>query len=212
MKIKNNYSKIIKKNIKIFKKFNNIKNKDHIIYLYIKSYLNNKRKNNSKTKERSEVKGSTRKINKQKGTGNSRKGDIKNPLFRGGGRVFGPKKRNYKLKINKKIYKIVKKILISNKILNNKVFFIKNFYFLSHKTKYFIKYFNFLNIKIINNKKYLIITDRIYEKLLISSKNIKNVNINNINQINLYKFLFSDYIIFIGNDIDKYIINIIKKK
>ncbi|WGH28134.1 MAG: 50S ribosomal protein L4 [Candidatus Shikimatogenerans bostrichidophilus] len=200
----------IKKNINYFNKFYLLKNKNHLIYLYIKSYLNSKRLGLSKNKCRSEVKGSTRKISKQKGTGNARKGDIKNPLFKGGGKIFGPIKRNYKIKINKKIYILVKKILISEKIINNKTYFIKDFYFLSHKTKYFIKYFNYLKININNYKKYLILTDKIYNKLLISSKNIKNVNINIIKQINLYKLLFSDYLILIGRNIEKNIIDLIK--
>ncbi|MDH3003707.1 MAG: 50S ribosomal protein L4, partial [Candidatus Shikimatogenerans sp. JK-2022] len=176
--IKNN---IINNNIKYFKNFTILKNKDHLIYLYVKNYLSSKRLGLSKNKNRSEVKGSTRKISKQKGTGSSRKGDIKNPLFRGGGKIFGPKKRNYKLKLNKKIYKIVKKIIISEKIINNKFYIIKNFYFLSHKTKYFIKYFKYLNINFLNKYKYLIITDKIYDKLLISSNNLINVKVNNIN-------------------------------
>ncbi|WGH26644.1 MAG: 50S ribosomal protein L4 [Candidatus Shikimatogenerans bostrichidophilus] len=202
-----------KKNINYFKKINNFKNNNHIIYLYVKSYLNAKRLGNSKTKERSEVKGSTRKIQKQKGTGNARKGDIKNPLFKGGGRVFGPKKRNYKIKINKKIYKYIKKILFCNKILNNKIFFLKKFNFLSHKTKYFINFFLKKKIKINNKKKkILIITDKIYNKLLLASRNLKNININWINNINLYKLLISDYVIIIGNNIHIYIYNIIKKK
>ncbi|WOX79145.1 50S ribosomal protein L4 [Candidatus Shikimatogenerans bostrichidophilus] len=200
----------IKKNINIINKYNMFKNKEHIIYLYVKKYLNSKRKNTSKTKERSEIKGSTRKLQKQKGTGKARKGDIKNPIFRGGGRIFGPKNnRNYKNKINKKVYKIVKKILLCNKIINKKVFRLKKIKFYSHKTKYFINYFKKLKIKINNKKKYLIITDKKYKNLLISSKNIKTVTINNIKQINIYKILISDYIIFINKKI-KNIINIIK--
>ncbi|WGH27140.1 MAG: 50S ribosomal protein L4 [Candidatus Shikimatogenerans bostrichidophilus] len=208
--IKNN--KNINNNINYFKKYSFLKNKDHLIYLYVKSYLASKRLGLSKNKTRGEVKGSTRKIIKQKGTGSSRKGNIRNPLFRGGGKIFGPIKRNYKIKINKKIYKLVKKILLSDKIINNKFFIIKKFYFLSHKTKYFINYFKYLNINIINKNKYLLITDKIYNKLLMSSNNINNIYINNFKQINLYKVLYSDYIIFIGENIDKYIINLIKKK
>ncbi|WGH27653.1 MAG: 50S ribosomal protein L4 [Candidatus Shikimatogenerans bostrichidophilus] len=202
-----------KKKFNYIKKINDYKNYNHIIYLYVKSYLNSKRLGNSKTKERSEIKGSTKKIQKQKGTGNSRKGDIKNPLFKGGGRVFGPKKRNYKIKINKNIFKNIKKILFCKKIFKKKIFLLKKFKFLSHKTKYFINFFLKKKIKINNKKKkFLILTDKIYKNLLISSKNLKNININWINNINLYKILISDYIILIGNNIDEYILNIIKKK
>ncbi|WGH25754.1 MAG: 50S ribosomal protein L4 [Candidatus Shikimatogenerans bostrichidophilus] len=206
-----NKTDVIIENIKIFKKNKNYKNKNHLIYLYVKSYLNSKRFGNSKTKERSEIKGSTKKILKQKGSGSSRKGDIKNPIFRGGARVFGPKKRNYKIKVNKKIYKKIRNILISEKILNNKVFFIKNFEFLSFKTKYFLNFFKKLNINIKSKNKFLIITDKIYQNLLFSSRNIKNVNINYIVNLNLFNILIANYIIFIGNNIDKHIINIFLK-
>ncbi|WGH25388.1 MAG: 50S ribosomal protein L4 [Candidatus Shikimatogenerans bostrichidophilus] len=199
---------LIKKNLFLLKKRNKEKNKNHIIYLYVKSYLHSQRLGNSKTKERSEIKGSTRKILKQKGTGNARKGDIKNPIFRGGGRVFGPKKRNYKIKINKTIKQKVQKILISDKILHNKAFFLKKFNFLSLKTKDLILYFKKKRIKL-NYKiyKYLIITDKIYKNLLISSNNIKNIIINYKKNINFFYVLISDYIIFIGDKIDKYILN-----
>ncbi|MDH3005133.1 MAG: 50S ribosomal protein L4 [Candidatus Shikimatogenerans sp. JK-2022] len=203
-------TKLIKKNFFLLKKINKVKNKNHIIYLYIKSYLNSQRLGNSKTKERSEIKGSTRKILKQKGTGNARKGDIKNPIFKGGGRVFGPKKRNYKIKINKNIKKKIQKILISDKILENKVNFIKKFNFISFKTKDLILY---LNKKKIEYKiyKYLIITDKIYKNLLIASNNIKNILINYKNNINYFYVLISDYIIFIGKEIDQYILNKLMK-
>ncbi|MDH3004721.1 MAG: 50S ribosomal protein L4 [Candidatus Shikimatogenerans sp. JK-2022] len=208
-----NLTKNIENNLKKLKKINNeIKNKDHIIYLYIKTYLNAQRLGNSKTKERSEIKGSTRKILKQKGTGNARKGDIKNPIFRGGGRVFGPKKRDYKIKINKKIKLKLQKILIIKKILKNKVFFLKTFDLNILKTKNLLKYFNKLNLDVKNKKKkYLIITDKIYNNLLITSKNIKNIIINNKKNINYFNVLYSDYIIFIGKNIDKYIIKKIDK-
>ncbi|MDH3004425.1 MAG: 50S ribosomal protein L4 [Candidatus Shikimatogenerans sp. JK-2022] len=208
-----NSTKIIKENYNLFEKYNKIKNKDHIIYLYFKKYLNNQRLGNSKTKERSEIKGSNKKILKQKGTGNARKGDIKNPIFRGGGRIFGPKKYKKQLKINKNIEKKVYKILISNKILNNKVFFIKTFKLLNFKTKTLIIYLKKKNIKIdYKKKKYLFLTDKIYKNLLISSRNIKNFLINYILNINYFNFFIYDYIIFIGKNIDKYIINNIIKK
>ncbi|MDH3004208.1 MAG: 50S ribosomal protein L4 [Candidatus Shikimatogenerans sp. JK-2022] len=203
----NNNNEFIKKNLILLKKNNNINNKNHIIYLYIKGYLNSQRLGNSKTKERSEIRGSTKKILKQKGTGNARKGDIKNPIFRGGGRIFGPRKRNYKIKINKNIKKKVYKILINDKILNNKVYFIKKFNFISNKTKELISYFLKNKIKIKYKKyKYLIITDKIYKNLLISSNNISNILINYKNNINYFNVLISDYIIFIGDKIDKFII------
>ncbi|WGH25016.1 MAG: 50S ribosomal protein L4 [Candidatus Shikimatogenerans bostrichidophilus] len=200
-----NKNEIKKKIILLYSK---IKNKNHLIYLYVKSYLNSQRKGNSKTKERSEVKGSTRKITKQKGLGNARKGDIKNPIFKGGGRIFGPRKRDYKIKINKNIKKKVKKILIIDKILNNKIYIINKFKYLSYKTKKIILYFMSKNINIKNkNIKYLIITDNIYKNLLMSINNLNNILINYKKNINYFNVLKSDYIIFVGKKIEKYIIN-----
>ncbi|BDT61506.1 MAG: hypothetical protein RDO_0340 [Flavobacteriales endosymbiont of Rhyzopertha dominica] len=207
-------NKIIKKNIENIKKYIKYKNNNHIIYLYVKRYLNNKRLNNSKTKERGEVKGSRRKIQKQKGTGNSRKGDIKNPIFKGGGRIFGPNNnRNYKIKINKKLFLRVKKILLFKKILDKKIYYInsKIFKYKKNKTKYFIEYFKNLNFKIKEYKKYLIITYKVYKRLILSSRNIKNIKINLIKNINIYNILISDYIIIIDKKINN-ILNILKLK
>ncbi|MDH3004935.1 MAG: 50S ribosomal protein L4 [Candidatus Shikimatogenerans sp. JK-2022] len=206
MYIKN---KLIKENLKKIKFYNKIKNKNHIIYLYIKSYLKSKRLGNSKTKERSEIKGSTRKILKQKGTGNSRKGDIKNPIFKGGGRVFGPKKRNYKIKINKNVKILAKKIILSKKIIENKVIIIKKLILKSFKTKNIINFFNKKKIDI--KKKNLIIIQEENKNLFFSTKNLKNIKINNFLNINYFQVLYSDYIILIGKDIEKLIVDFLNK-
>ncbi|WGH24649.1 MAG: 50S ribosomal protein L4 [Candidatus Shikimatogenerans bostrichidophilus] len=205
------FIKIIE-NLKL-NKLKNIDTYNHLIYLYVKTYLNSQRKGNSKTKERGEIKGSTRKIIKQKGTGNSRKGSIKNPLFKGGGRIFGPRKRKYKIKLNKNIKNKVYKILIIDKILNKRVIYFKKININTYKTKDLILFFNnkkkFINFK---KNKFLIITDKINNKLLFSSRNIKNINVYTYKNINYFNFFLSDYIIFVGKKFKKFIINKIKNK
>ncbi|WGH24834.1 MAG: 50S ribosomal protein L4 [Candidatus Shikimatogenerans bostrichidophilus] len=206
--------KKIIKILKIFKKNKekNIKIYNHLIYLYIKYYLNSQRKGNSKTKEKGEIKGSTRKIIKQKGTGNARKGSIKNPLFKGGGRIFGPKKRNYRIKLNKNIKNKVYKILILDKILNKRIFYLNNINIKTYKTNKLILFLLKNKINFDYNKfKYLIITKKINKNLLLSSRNIKNLYINSYNNINYFNFFLADYIIFVGKNIKKFLINNILK-
>jgi large subunit ribosomal protein L4 len=118
------------------------KNVEHVVYLAVKQYLANQRQGTHKSKERNEVSGSTRKLHRQKGTGGSRKGSIKNPLYRGGGRIFGPRPRNYELKLNKKVSRLARKAALTNKALENRIFVVEDFKFESPKTK---KYISFLS-------------------------------------------------------------------
>jgi large subunit ribosomal protein L4 len=118
------------------------KNVEHVVYLAVKQYLANQRQGTHKSKERNEVSGSTRKLHRQKGTGGSRKGSIKNPLYRGGGRIFGPRPRNYELKLNKKVSRLARKAALTNKALENRIFVVEDFKFEGPKTK---KYISFLS-------------------------------------------------------------------
>ena len=115
---------------------------EHAVYLAVKLYLNNQRQGTHKAKERGEIKGSTKKIKRQKGTGTARAGSIKNPLFRGGGRVFGPRPRTYRMKINKKVNQLARKSALSNKAANGQIVVIEDFTFEAPKTK---EYSNILN-------------------------------------------------------------------
>ena len=124
-------SKSVELNEEIF----NIKPNDHAIYLDVKRYLASQRSGNHKTKERGEIKGSRRKIKRQKGTGSARFGDIKNPIFRGGGRVFGPKPKNYNIKLNKKVKKIARKSALTYKASENNIIILESFSFDKPKTK-----------------------------------------------------------------------------
>ena len=121
------------------------KNVEHVVYLAVKQYLANQRQGTHKSKERNEVAGSTRKLHRQKGTGGSRKGSIKNPLYRGGGRVFGPRPRNYELKLNKKVSRLARKAALTNKATENRIFVVEDFKFDAPKTKLYLSFLSSLN-------------------------------------------------------------------
>ncbi|MGX6961012.1 MAG: 50S ribosomal protein L4 [Candidatus Karelsulcia muelleri] len=187
----------------------NLRTKNHIIYLEIKSFLAAQRQGNHKTKVRSQVKGSNKKIQKQKGSGNARKGDIKNPLFVGGGRIFGPVKRKYNLKLNKTIKNIAIKILFSEKLINNKIKIIEDFIFKYISTKKIIQILRQINIF---KQKILIITNKIDKNLDVSCRNLKHVQIINIrNGINSYDIAKAYYLIIKENSIT-YLENLLNKK
>jgi large subunit ribosomal protein L4 len=115
-------------------------NLEHVVYLAVKQYLAHQRQGTHKSKERNEVSGSTRKLHRQKGTGGSRKGSIKNPLYRGGGRVFGPKPRNYEMKLNKKVSRLARKAALSNKAIENRIIVVEDFKFEVPKTKMYLSF------------------------------------------------------------------------
>ena len=121
--------------VELSKKVFGIDPNDHAVYLDVKQFLANQRQGNAKTKERSEIKGSTRKIKKQKGTGTARAGSIKNPLFRGGGRVFGPRPRNYGFKLNKKVKSLARKSALTYKAKEEGIMVMEELLLKSPKTK-----------------------------------------------------------------------------
>ncbi|MGX7590489.1 50S ribosomal protein L4 [Candidatus Karelsulcia muelleri] len=186
----------------------NLRTKNHLIYLEIKRFLAAQRHGNHKAKGRSQIKGSNKKIQKQKGSGNARKGDIKNPLFVGGGRIFGPVKRKYNLKLNKKIKKIAIKILFYEKLRTKKIKIIEDFIFKYISTKKIIKILR--QIKILKNQ-ILILTNKIDKNLYFSCRNLKNVKIINlINGINSYDIAKAYYLIIKENSIS-YLENLLSK-
>ncbi|WP_212113260.1 50S ribosomal protein L4 [Candidatus Shikimatogenerans silvanidophilus] len=181
-----------------------IKPHKYSIYLDIKRCLFSKRHGNSKTKVKKEITGSTRKIQKQKGTGNSRKGSIKNPLFRGGARIFGPVKRNYKFKLNKNVKKLSQLSIINEKLKNNKIIILENFNIDNPKTKKIINLIKSLNkSKSLNflKKKILIVTYNINKNLYLSCRNIPQINTLNFKEINSYNLLYYYYLIFIEDSL-----------
>ena len=148
----------------------------HAIYLDVKQYLANKRQGTHKSKERAEVSGSTRKIKKQKGTGTARAGSIKSPVFRGGGRVFGPRPRNYSFKLNKNLKRLARQSALSLKAKEENIVVVENFDFEAPKTKSFVNVLKSLGIE---NKKSLFVLDESNKNVYLSSRNLQGVNIVN---------------------------------
>ena len=159
---------------------------DHAIYLDVKQYLANQRQGTHKSKERSEVAGSTRKLGKQKGGGGARRGDINSPLLVGGGRVFGPRPRDYRFKLNKKLKDLARKSALAFKALNNQITVVEDFTFEAPKTKEFINFTK--NIKLEGVKMLLVLADQ-NKNVYLSARNIESANIISASQINTYKVL-----------------------
>ncbi|AIN47763.1 LSU ribosomal protein L4p (L1e) [Candidatus Karelsulcia muelleri] len=176
------------------------KENNNILFLDIKRYLSAQRQGTNKSKERSEITGSTKKIQRQKGSGNARKGDIKNPIFRSGGRIFGPKPRNFNIKINNKSKFLAKKTILNFKLRTNKIKVIEDFKFNIIKTKLVFKILNRLNFNI---KKSLIIYNKINDNFFFSSRNLKFPNFLSINELNSYELANSDYLVFFESAIKK---------
>lgn len=151
-----------------------IKPNDHAIYLDVKQYLANQRSGTSKTKERGEITGSRRKIRKQKGSGMARVGDIKNPIFRGGGRIFGPKPRDYDSKLNKKVKRLARKSALTYKAKDNNIIVLEDFTFDSPKTK---DYLNILNNLEQANSKTLMVLPEANANIVLSSNNLKKAKV-----------------------------------
>lgn len=159
---------------------------DHAIYLDVKQFLANGRQGTSKTKERNEVHGSTRKLHKQKGTGGSRKGSIKNPLYRGGGRVFGPEPRDYSFKLNKKLKRLARKSALTYKAQEGSITILDAMNFEAPKTKDFL---NFLKSFDSSDKKVLLVIPENNTNVFLSSRNLANSNVITASELNTYEVL-----------------------
>jgi len=172
---------------------------DHVIYLDVKQYLANKRQGTHKAKERNEVTGSTKKIKRQKGTGTARAGSIKSPIFRGGGRVFGPKPRDYSFKLNKKVKQLARKSALSYKANDNKIKVLENFNFEVPKTKEFVNLRNNLGVA---DKKVLLVLSEQNKNIYLSSRNLQDVKVVNISDINTYDIVNASVVLFVENSIE----------
>lgn len=159
---------------------------DHAIYLDVKQYLAAQRQGTAKTKERSEMSGSTRKLGRQKGGGGARRGDINSPVLVGGARVFGPKPRDYDFKLNKKVKQLARKSALSYKAKESAVFVVEDFSFEAPKTKEFITFVE--NLKIAD-KKVLVALNGIDKNMFLSARNLKKANVTTANQLNTYGIL-----------------------
>jgi large subunit ribosomal protein L4 len=156
---------------------------DHAIYLDVKSHLANKRQGTHKAKERAEIKGSTRKIKKQKGTGTARAGSIKNPLFKGGGRVFGPTPRDYSQKVNKKVKRLARKSALSIKAKQKSILILEDFQLDKPQTHIYIKMLSALGL---NDKKSLLVLGELNKNVYLSSRNLKNSKVVVCSELNTY--------------------------
>ena len=159
---------------------------DHAIYLDVKQYLVAQRQGTAKTKERSEMSGSTRKLGRQKGGGGARRGDINSPVLVGGARVFGPKPRDYDFKLNKKVKQLARKSALSYKAKESAVIVVEDFSFEAPKTKEFITFVE--NLKIAD-KKVLVALNGIDKNMFLSARNLKKANVTTANQLNTYGIL-----------------------
>ncbi|HPB04712.1 MAG TPA: 50S ribosomal protein L4 [Prolixibacteraceae bacterium] len=173
---------------------------DHAIYLDVKQFLANQRQGTSKSKERGEVSGSTRKLKKQKGTGGARAGSIKAPVFRGGGRVFGPRPRNYDFKLNKKVKQLARKSALSYKAKENGIIILEDFNFNAPKTKEFVAIQN--NLKI-NDKKSLFVLSEVNKNIYLSSRNLQGVRVVTASDLTTYDILNASSVVFLEGSLDK---------
>lgn len=172
---------------------------EHAVYLAVKQYRANQRQGTHKAKERNEIQGSTRKIKRQKGTGTARAGDIKNPLFRGGGRTFGPKPRNYGFKLNKKVKALAKRSALSSKAQDGKIMILEDFTFDAPRTSEFVRVLNALSLQ--EGKSLFVVAD--YDKnLYLSNRNIQGSQVVHARDLNVYDILDAKHIVISEHSVD----------
>ena len=171
---------------------------DHVIYLDVKQYLANQRQGTAKSKERSEISGSTRKLGRQKGGGGARHGDINSPLLRGGGRVFGPKPRDYSFKLNKKVKALARKSALSYKAQENAIIVVEDFSFEAPKTKEFVNIAK--NLKV-DGKKLLMVLPESNKNVYLSARNLQKAECIIAANVNTYKVLNADVMVITENSL-----------
>ncbi len=176
----------------------NIEPNDHVIYLDVKQYLANQRQGTAKSKERSEVSGSTRKLGRQKGGGGARRGDINSPVLVGGGRVFGPKPRDYGFKLNKKVKVLARKSALSYKAQENAIVVVEDFTIETPKTKQFVEIINNLKVE---GKKALFVLPGADKNVYLSARNIERVNVMSAAALNTYGVLNADVMVVTENSL-----------
>ncbi len=165
---------------------------DHAIYLDVKQYLANRRQGTAKSKERSEISGSTRKLGRQKGGGGARRGDINSPVLVGGARVFGPKPRDYSFKLNKKVKRLARKSALTYKAKEDAIIVVDSFNIEAPKTKTFLEIAN--NLKI-SDKKSLIVLNEPNNSVSLSARNLQNTNVITVSHLNTYRILNNEKLV-----------------
>lgn len=173
---------------------------DHAIYLDVKSFLANQRQGTHKAKQRNEISGSSKKLKKQKGTGGARAGNIKNPQFKGGGRVFGPQPRDYSFKLNKKVKDLARKSALSYKAKDNAIAIVEDFNFAEAKTKQYVKMLSALSL---GDKKTLVVLPEVVKNVVLAGRNIQKTKVTTADQINTYDVMNAENIVFVESSINK---------
>ncbi len=174
------------KQVELDKSVFGIEPNDHAIYLAVKQYLANKRQGTHKSKERADIKGSTRKIKRQKGTGTARAGSIKSPVFRGGGRAFGPQPRDYSFKLNKKLKRLARKSALSYKANQNAIMIVEDFNFEAPKTKEFVALEK--NMKMTDVKSVFVMSEN-NKNVVLSARNIEKTQVVTADSLNTFQVL-----------------------
>lgn len=167
---------------------------EHAVYLDVKQYLAHQRQGNHKSKERGEIAGSTRKIKKQKGTGTARAGSIKSPIFRGGGRIFGPRPKDYSQKLNKNVKRLARKSALSMKSNDKAILVVEDFNFEAPKTKDFVQVLKALGLE---NKKALFVLGDSNNDVYLSSRNLQRTEVLTSSELNTYKILNAQNIVLL---------------
>jgi large subunit ribosomal protein L4 len=196
----NNSGKVTSKKVTLSTEVFGIEPNDHAIYLDVKSFLANQRQGTHKSKQRNEISGSSKKLKKQKGTGGARAGNIKNPQFKGGGRVFGPTPRDYSFKLNKKVKDLARKSALSYKAKDNSIAVLEDFSFESPKTK---QYLSLLSALSLGDKKTLLVLPELNKNVVLSGRNIQNTKITTADQINTFDVMNADNVIFVESSVSK---------
>jgi len=186
------------KKVKLSKKIFGAEPNNHAIYLDVKQYLANQRQGTHKAKERGEITGSTRKIKKQKGTGTARAGSIKNPLFRSGGRIFGPQPRDYSFKLNKKVKRVARVSALSHMAKRKSITVLEDFKFDAPKTKQYQDMLNNLNMK---GQKTLLVLNEANQNIYLSARNLKKTNVTTAANLNTYQIMNSGNIIMVESSV-----------
>lgn len=182
---------------------------NHAVYLDVKQYLANQRQGTHKSKERAEISGSTRKIKKQKGTGTARAGSIKSGIFKGGGRMFGPRPRNYSFKLNKNQKRLARKSALSMKAGNQKIMVLEDLEFETPKTKEFVAVLKSLGL---DNKKSLFVLRDSNKNVYLSSRNLKGTEVVTNSQLSTYKIMNASSLVLSESSLEEIETNLSKKK
>ncbi len=172
---------------------------EHAVYLDVKQHRANKRQGTHQSKERAFITGSTRKIKKQKGTGTARAGSIKSPIFRGGGRAFGPNSKSYHFKLNKKTKRLARKSVLSDKQISKNLFVIEDFDFETPKTKNYISFAE--NLKISEKKSLLVLSNK-KNNLYLSARNLKKSKVTTVSELTTYDIIDASTLLLSESSID----------